>query len=423
MKIHTPFILAIGIVLASCTSSEDAPLMKRESFIRFFSSASNISGTLVERDTDAGYIVAGEVKRNATETDALIIKTDATGNKIWEKLIPNSKIIDILPEQEAYWILEDRLDTRNGSDYLYYYLSLRLLEKNGDTRMEYIRRDTTTSLKSGTSKKSYQGHAIAKQGTDKLLILGSITEPDKKKCTYIEQINTSTLVPEWMQIYSLLGRDYLNCNSLYTTVSGKLLWASKVSTSVQASISQYSTVSIVEPNSIFENNSLYGENDIRNHAIESIKPSNIGYGAVGTYSDANEMNANIFFVRVDPRGNFITNSVRYFDGIDLTLSDRDLSKSQDLGGAICAVEDGFVIAGKTLSTPAKGNGGWDILLIKVDFFGNFLWSRLIGGSGDETVRSIHETSDGGLIMCGTNTVNNLSSMMLVKTDSNGNLLQ
>jgi hypothetical protein len=86
-----------------------------------------------------------------------------------------------------------------------------------------------------------------------------------------------------------------------------------------------------------------------------------------------------------------------------------------------ATKDGYVLACTMESTPTVGNGGKDILLIKLDAFGNLQWKKLIGGAGDETVTSIRETPDGGFLLCGTNTINGLSTIMLVKTDSKGDL--
>ena len=105
----------------------------------------------------------------------------------------------------------------------------------------------------------------------------------------------------------------------------------------------------------------------------------------------------------------------------LDKSEQTNSISQDEGLALTATSDGFVLAGALTSTPTVGNGGKDILLVKLDAMGNLLWKRTMGGTGDETITSIRETSDKGLLMFGTNTINGLSSMMLIKTDENGEI--
>jgi hypothetical protein len=74
-----------------------------------------------------------------------------------------------------------------------------------------------------------------------------------------------------------------------------------------------------------------------------------------------------------------------------------------------------------LTTTTRGNGGLDIFLVKVDGSGNILWNKIIGGDGDETVNSIREAEDGGLVICGSNNLSGLSSIFLIKTDRNGDL--
>ena len=93
----------------------------------------------------------------------------------------------------------------------------------------------------------------------------------------------------------------------------------------------------------------------------------------------------------------------------------------DEGEAIAATKDGFVLAGSFTTIPAKGKGGKDIFLVKVDDLGNMLWAKTFGGSGDETVSVVRETDDGGLIICGTNTLGGYSSIFLIRTDKNGEL--
>jgi hypothetical protein len=56
-------------------------------------------------------------------------------------------------------------------------------------------------------------------------------------------------------------------------------------------------------------------------------------------------------------------------------------------------------------------GGWfviyqveiDCLLVKIDSRGDILWERKYGGSGDESIRFIRQTSDGGSIFAAHST--------------------
>jgi hypothetical protein len=97
----------------------------------------------------------------------------------------------------------------------------------------------------------------------------------------------------------------------------------------------------------------------------------------------------------------------------------------------------LIILGNTESTDGNitvNNGSYDLLLIKTDSNGNLIWSKTFGGSGHEGVsqqRTIIETSNNDLIIIGfTNSsdfgiinYNNKYNAWLVKVDKSGNLLK
>jgi hypothetical protein len=60
-------------------------------------------------------------------------------------------------------------------------------------------------------------------------------------------------------------------------------------------------------------------------------------------------------------------------------------------------DNGFVLCGYTES---KGAGEKDVYLLKTDIVGNLLWERTFGGPGNETAFSVQQTADGGLVVCG-----------------------
>ncbi|MEO0292781.1 MAG: hypothetical protein ABIN61_00985 [candidate division WOR-3 bacterium] len=83
-------------------------------------------------------------------------------------------------------------------------------------------------------------------------------------------------------------------------------------------------------------------------------------------------------------------------------------------------DSGLVIAGVTNSF---GAGDYDILLAKFDASGNFLWAKTIGGASGDDTRHIIQTDDGGLIMTGYtwSFAYRRSDIFVVKLDSLSNL--
>jgi len=85
-----------------------------------------------------------------------------------------------------------------------------------------------------------------------------------------------------------------------------------------------------------------------------------------------------------------------------------------------AAGNGFVIVGVTQS---YGLGKGDVYLIRLDSLGELLWSRTYGGTELDEGHSVRQTGDGGYIICGTTNSSGAgyADLYLVKTDANGNV--
>jgi putative intracellular protease/amidase len=106
------------------------------------------------------------------------------------------------------------------------------------------------------------------------------------------------------------------------------------------------------------------------------------------------------------------------DGNEMWLKTFGASAT-DVGRAVCAVEDGYVVCGYTES---QGAGEADILVIKTDLEGNELWSKTFGGEFTDLGNSVHATGDGGLIIGATTNSfgGGNSDPYLIRTDAEGN---
>ena len=438
MQYKRYFAAAFLLVLAACTQFEDADITERNTFVHFFSSATNYIGMVAEPDADGGYILSGEIRSDNGVSDALIIKTNARGHKIWEKIIPNSIINAVKPSENGYILVGDSIKLNTGSldievsELVNSYARLLLMDTQGNILGQHITSGTVRrniNDQPVTLTIDYHGSAFDLSPTGHIVMLGSFRIPGEKEGTFVSGFNPADISDSlWYQPYISLEHDLFNCHALHITPASDLVWASRTFTQEQNVSREFLSVSQVKANSTFKTHTLYGESDARNHAVEDLRRAGVGYCAVGTYAETNGLNANIYFLRLDVNLNVISGSERYIDGEDLVLNNRihdsstkTTSSSFDEGLAVTPTGDGYVVAGAMTSTPTVGNGGKDILLIKLDPVGNLLWKKLIGGTGDETASSIRQTADGGLLICGTNTVNGLSTIMLVKTDGNGNL--
>lgn len=92
---------------------------------------------------------------------------------------------------------------------------------------------------------------------------------------------------------------------------------------------------------------------------------------------------------------------------------------EDRGYSVCQTFDGGYIFGGT--TTSFGAGNYDVYLIKTDAAGNSEWTKTIGGTGADDVKSILQTPDSGYIMTGRtiSLSGGVNHIYIIKTTSNG----
>ncbi|MCA9782629.1 MAG: hypothetical protein KC518_03540 [Candidatus Cloacimonetes bacterium] len=94
----------------------------------------------------------------------------------------------------------------------------------------------------------------------------------------------------------------------------------------------------------------------------------------------------------------------------------------DYGRSVIQTADGgFLVAGDTRSF---GSGLSDLWLLRVDSEGDTLWTRTIGGVGDDHPGDLLASADGGAVICGTTRSSGagFSDFWLLKVDSGGTVL-
>jgi hypothetical protein len=99
-----------------------------------------------------------------------------------------------------------------------------------------------------------------------------------------------------------------------------------------------------------------------------------------------------------------------------------------LSATVNTQEGGFVLAGtsysgKGLDKKEESKGGSDIWLIRINEFGDELWQKTIGSTGDEEARSVIQTTDFGYFVAGNiqNSAKGYGSkdVLIVRLDKDG----
>ncbi|MFN8889502.1 MAG: hypothetical protein ACK5WF_18735, partial [Cyclobacteriaceae bacterium] len=92
------------------------------------------------------------------------------------------------------------------------------------------------------------------------------------------------------------------------------------------------------------------------------------------------------------------------------------------GNGVCISRDGgTVILATSKLSGTSGRGETDYCLIRVDGDGTQLWTKTYGSKYEDVGVSIITTSDGGHVILGTTNLANTKSILVMKTDSNGNI--
>jgi hypothetical protein len=435
-------IIIFSALAFSCKNLLDADPSPRTTFLKFYEGPYSIQANSVTA-TPGGFVIVGSMLVNnlangSITTETVIISTDKRGNRLGDiaRIKGNSgKIIKAIIQNgsvSGYVVAGDsiviNLAAEQSANVTVTSMKALLLDQNFNViKSRTLRGDT-----SRTYIEDYSAESV-EVVDDGFILLGTYKEgiqlqqaaPSKQLLIKLD--NNFEL--EWYKEYELLNRTSQNSRSIHYR-NGRIIWASSLS-QIQGDINRsWVTIPVVEENAVFPNYSTKGENTDQTFVARDIKQSRIpgfGYGVIGTYSKQTDGTLeNIFFLRVDDSGSIIPGSDKYFDVIDTEASsasiNSDISSIQDQGETITATNDGgFVLAGSFNSNTNKGNGGKDLVLIKLNWAGELIWMKTYGAQGNEVPSGILETPEGDLVVVGTNTLEEYASAFLLRTDKNGEL--
>lgn len=133
------------------------------------------------------------------------------------------------------------------------------------------------------------------------------------------------------------------------------------------------------------------------------------YVICGSSSSFGEGPSEAFLLKIDSLGNYIWSN--HYGGSESEWARRVLYKDGD-----CFFGCGY--------TNSFGNGGYDIFLFKTDLNGQLQWQKTIGGSNWEKVNDAILTPDNGVLMVGetNSTLNGDNDIYVVNTNYDGDTI-
>ena len=412
MKRILPVILLLACL--SCLKEETADPGKASTFVRYFNGGFDDQAHAFEQLPDGGFLILAttQVTDNLIhkKTKIKLIRTDRYGNTVKQTLYPafgdpldntlflkgRGMIVEKGTDGEVtgYTIVGDEINITNGESHIYimktdadgnFLQSKKLLEDSNN--------DPLTNV---------QGQSIAKDANGDYLVLGFRTDGVLEDMVLIK-LDKTTLNPLWSRLYGEGGS--LSVTGLLTNNdNNSIYWTGTVARATGTDMRLITTV----PDSPTAFNPLIGRPEFNEETGGMCySPINSRINIVGTTDEKG--NRDIIFKQLtaDGSGTVVTSKI-----ID------DENEIPEEGNAICTTKDGGVLI--------IGNSGIDeesknYYLIKLNFAGEVKWSKIFGSKKADKGVGVMQASDGSYVILGSTILGGLNSIMLMKTDSKGNI--
>jgi len=428
------------LILFACNNLQDASLEQRNSFVYFYPSELNILSVASAIDQDGGIITVGYKTKSLTDLTSPIMhltKTDSRGKTVWQQNYSSDSLFGkaVKPVADGYLVVADRIkvetDQATNVTTTSSSISLFKMDLQGNIILTY---------NSPASTANFFANAVNMDNQGNIILLGTKNVGINNRQSIIRILKPSGIgfSLSWEQDFDLQTRSYVNGRTVEFTKANEIIWASSIEATLTGR--SYASFPTLVPGFTFTNGRTFGENDdINNLNVQVLQKTNLGFATIGTnytLASGNTItNTNFFFARVGVDGSIDPTTVRYYDGgaqlnisTPADLANPDNNQIEDTGTALAASRDGgYLLAGYLESVPARGlasargNGGKDVLLVKIDAFGNVIWNKSYGGAGDEVITNAMQAADGGYIVTGTSTIQGFASMFIIKVNANGDL--
>ncbi|SMC63143.1 autotransporter outer membrane beta-barrel domain-containing protein [Moheibacter sediminis] len=326
---------------------------------KLYGGSGSDGASFIQQTSDGGYIIAGYSTSSANgdvtgtnkgDGDCWIVKLDASGNKIWDKLYGGSaedSTNSIQQTSDGGYIIAgtsqssasgDVSDTSNGNNDYW----IVKLDASGNKIWDKLYGGSGIDLASSIQQTTDGGYIIA--GTSQSSASGDVTDTSNGNNDYwIVKLDASGN-KIWDKLYGGSGNDW--ANSIQKTTDGGYIVAGYSDSSASGDVSGISK-------------------GIRDYWV----------------------------LKLDAAGNKSWDKLYGGNSIDDAFSVQQTA------------DGGYIIAGYSLSSASgdvsgTNKGFGDYWIVKLDASGNKVWDKLYGGSFVDQASSIWQTSSGGYIVAG-----------------------
>jgi hypothetical protein len=399
-------VLLACLLLAACAKESSVAPASASTFIRYFNGGNNDEAKTVLETPDNGLLILATTQITPEGLGIpyykiKLIKTDAVGNLVWQKLFP--EFANDGSGTVSY--KGNGIAANPAGGYVIVGEDIQLVDGSSRVLVVMVDKDgLQTNIKTITTTFEAKGMAASTNSTGNIMILASMPDPVKDNMLLAE-LDKTTLTTNWTRIYGA-GESINLANRLFVDAQDVSYWGGSVKKTdnptnirlVKTPVNSLTTVYDHSPSST----STETINDI------------VSVGA-GTFS----------MVGKSKGAGSATISLKKFIGTTELFSQSYPFPAQDGdadGNSLATTQDGgIVMLGTSKLTGTAGRGETDYCLVKVDGFGTLQWTKSYGSKYEDVGACIITTSDGGHVVLGTTNLANTKSILLMKTDKNGSI--
>jgi hypothetical protein len=325
----------------------------------------------VQLTADSGYIIAGYTRSyGAGESDVYLIKTDRRGNAQWEKTYggPNDDVgWSVQQTADGGYIIAGYTDSYgHGSDDVYVIKT----DSNGDT--------IWTRTFGGTA--SDRGYSLTLSSDGGVVVAGfTVSFGAGAGDVYVIKVDPSGN-PVWEKFYG--GPEEDGAYSIAGMPDGGFITAGDTKSFGMGAQNVYALRLDNNGDSLWSR--TYGGID-HYTASDIAATSDSGAVMIGITDSYGAMYGDYFLVRINKDGDTLW--TRHYGG-----------ESTEWGYSVCQKSDGSFIASGWSDSYWPG---CQMYIIKLDAFGDTIWTKLLSGDGYAAAFAVNFTLDGGYIIAGS----------------------